>query len=251
MNINTVKNHIPEILTGINVASTIAAVVLTADEAPKAVNIINHASLKQQLTTRDKFSLVWKTLLPAGVCTGVAISTSIAAAVINKNQKNSLLGAALVSDRLLSTFRDKVVDKIGEEPTNELFHQAQREEGVAAATPPKLIPGDLGVYETGTGSELFLDTWSGTLFRASEDFVRLGYIKFEESLNWDIGTFWSANELRDNWCLPQIGAGNCAGWNSMYKPGLNIDWDSEQHIYKIITYDNQPKIELSLPKTGR
>jgi hypothetical protein len=246
MNIKTItdmaKEHAPEILTGINIVSTVGAVLCTANATPKALAIIEEEEYRSlfPLSFKDKVKLTWKEWVPTAICLATSVGTSIGSTAIGVHRTAEAVTSLALTQQIAEVYKSKVIDKIGAEEERTVRDEANAE------VVPRLIPGDVGVIETGDGQELILDAWSGVLFRSSEEALCLAYAKFLELLNGDIDTFWCVNELRDLQHLPQIGGGNIAGWTSMYKPEIRFDWDSERQVYKIMTYENPPLPEFRL-----
>lgn len=237
---NFVVDNLPEILTGVNLASTVGAVILTADATPKAVQIIRAAEIEKgaPLTLVEKTKKTWRQYLPAGVCTAVALGTSIGSNMLSGRHNAELLMALTASERFIQSRAQTMEQKLEAPIVKEIKQEA----------PLKLIPGDVGVIETGEGQELFYDAWFGRMFRSSEQAVRLAYAKFLEDMSGSVGTFWSYNELYGLVGLNDVGGGNVVGWSPMYRPEMEIEWDSPREVYKVIYFGNPPLTELSLAK---
>lgn len=236
-----IKDNAPVILTGISVASTVGAVVMSAQATPLAVRLLRNAEYEKgaDLTTTEKVKAVAPAYGPAAVMTALAVGCEIAATALGEKRQSELLGLACASETLLSKYSDKIAEKFGEEQSKAIKKEAVQE------TVPRLIPGDVGVIETGEGQELIYDNWSGRCFRSSEESLRKHFAEFLETMACDPDTFWPINDFYGLSYIPETGSGRRVGYSSSYKPGdLNFMWDSDRQIYKIMYFDNEPLPEL-------
>ena len=237
-----VKDNAPVILTAISAVSTVGAVVMSAQATPLAVRLLNNAECEKgsALTTTEKIKTVAPAYGPVAAMTAIAIGTEIWATMLGEKRQSELLGIACASESLLNKYSSKIVEKFGEDQAKTIKKEAIQE------AVPKLIPGDVGVFETGEGQELIVDSWSGRVFRSSEETLRLHYAEFLEQIATDTDTFWPINDFYGLAYIPETGAGRHNGYSSSYKPGdLNFVWDSDRQIYKIMYFDNEPLPELN------
>ncbi len=239
--VDFVKDNAPVILTGISIASTVGAVVMSAQATPMAVRLLKDASDNKgdDLTVMESIKAVAPAYGPTAAMTTLAVASSIGAAVLGQKRQTELLGMVYASEKLVEKYSSKLVEKLGPEEAKEVRKEIVQE------SVPRLIPGDVGVIETGEGQEMIFDTWSGRMIRSSEDALRLHYAQFLEDIAFDPDTFWSINEFYGLSYIPETGAGRHMGYTSTYKPGdLNFDWDSERQIYRIMYFDNEPLPEV-------
>ena len=235
-----VKDNAQIILTGISIASTVGAVVTSAQATPLAVRLLADAQDKKgsELTTSEKIKAVVPAYGPTGALTLLSIVSSAGATILGQKRQTELLGMVLASDKLVDKYSKKLIERLGPE-------DKELKKEVIQETVPRLIPGDVGVFETGEGQEMIYDSWSGRMIRSSEEAVRLHYAQFMENLNFDPDTFWPINDFYGLCYIPETGSGRHMGYTSTYKPGdLNFTWDSDRQIYKIMYFDNEPLAEI-------
>ena len=106
------------ILTGVGVAGTISTAVLTARASFKAAEVLREDKERVlpeiDLETRYKIKRVWKLYVPPVAVGIITISSIILANRVAGKQAAALAAAYSVSERALSEYREKVIEKIGE-----------------------------------------------------------------------------------------------------------------------------------------
>jgi len=217
------------ILTGMGVAGVISTAVLTAHASFKAVKIIekaeddrirklveedghSEADLRAYLSPmafRRKAELVWKTYIPPVGMGVLTISSIILANRVAGKQAAALAAAYSVSERALSEYREKVIEKIGESKESDIRDM------VAEARMQKQPLNSREIIIAGTGEVLCFDILSGRYFQSSVEEIK----KAENAVNFEIVNFLhcSLSKFYDEIGLPPTGFSDLMGFNTDHR----------------------------------
>lgn len=251
-----VERNSQVILAGMSMASTIGAVVLTAEATPKAMQIITDEewSRHELLEPKEKVKLTWKCYIPAGMLTLLSCVCTLGGTKIGLGKQAELMSMVAAGENLYERYRQKVQTVLGKEEENQIQTlMAQEEfekkpEVIRQASGGGLImPASLGIYDTGEGDELILEAWTGKLLRGSEQALKNHCAEFNQMCSNSPATFFPMTDwyYEANMHAPQ--GANIVGYSSEYRMvAVNFEWDSPAHIYKIMTYENNPKAEFNL-----
>ena len=109
------------------------------------------------------------------------------------------------------------------------------------------MPASLGIYDTGEGDELILEAWTGKLIRGSETALMNHCAAFNQMCSNSPGTFFPITDFYNEANMPAPQSGNVVGYSPEYRmQGVEFTWDSPAHIYKIMTYEKNPKAAFNL-----
>ena len=222
-----ISKHSPEILTGIGVTGMITSTVLAVKATPKALILLEDAKdrKKGDLTAIETVKAAWKPYIPA-VVTGVASVTCIIGASTVSTKRNAALAAAYtLSEKTLLTYRDKVIESIGDKKEKEIREKISQDEI------DKHPISSSQVIITSKGSTLCKDSLSKRYFESDIDTIR----RIVNNLNRNINNrdYVSLNEFYYELGLEGIDNGDRLGWN--VSDGLiDIDFNA------CITEDNRP-----------
>jgi Family of unknown function (DUF6353) len=219
------------ILTGVGVAGTISTAVLTARATFKAVEIIKKADenfeerAKEMLTEgytdndlalalrpmdmQQKAKLVWKAYIPPFGVGVITISSIILANRVAGKQAAALAAAYSVSERALSEYREKVIEKLGESKESDIRDM------VAEARMKKQPLNSREIIIAGTGDVLCFDILSGRYFQSSVEEIK----KAENTVNFEIVNFMhcSLSKFYDEIGLPATGFSDHMGFNTEHR----------------------------------
>lgn len=191
------------ILTGASIAGLVATTVMAVKATPKAMQILEDDKIvdeKQGLCRHyehnllEKAKLTWKCYIPTAIVGGLTISSMVWSNSINLKRAAALASAYSLSESRFRSYREKIIDRIGESKIKEIDSAVAKE---------KLDKDPLGSKEvilTGKGETLCYDAFSGRYFKSSveeikrilnrlsremlsEDFVVLNDIYFELGLS--------------------------------------------------------------------
>lgn len=202
-----VTKHSPEILTGIGVTGMVTSTVLAVKATPKALILIEEAKAEkgEELTVIETVKAAWVPYIPA-VITGVAAAACIiGASAVNTKRNAALATAYAISERSLLTYRDKVVETLGEKKEKEIREKISQDEV------DKQSVSSTQIIVTPKGNTLCMESISGRLFRSDMDQIR----KIVNELNRQMRNqnYVSLNELNRELGLKSIPNGDSLGWN--------------------------------------
>lgn len=240
--VKTAKLHTPELMIGAGVASMITSTVLAVKSTTKAVDIINDIEYTEnvELTNTEKIKETWKAYIPSILTGAVGIGLIVGGTTKSLNRSTALASMYSASEAAYKVYKEKVKEEIGEEKANKIEKEIIKEK-------IKEVPVDNGgitnIYYTGTGEQLFYDTFSGRYFRSSIQYVETCVNKVNKHI---INEFlMSVNDFYNELGIPEIGAGNLLGWKSEGEL-LEVKFDSEiseiGDTVIILAYSNKPRV---------
>lgn len=202
------SKHSPEILVGIGVTGMITSTVLAVRATPKALGLLEGAREEkhgEDLTPLEMVKVAWKPYMPSIVIGAVSVSCIIGASAVNTKRNAALATAYAISEKSLLTYRDKVIETIGEKKDKEI------REKIAQDEVDKKPVSNSQVIITSKGNTLCMDALSGRYFRSDLDKIK----KVINELNRDIVTqnYVSLNELYYALGLEGLKNGSRLGWN--------------------------------------
>lgn len=213
------REHGPEILTGLGVAAGISSTILAVKATPKAIRILEEEKLRIAdecgylpeeivIPTVDKVKLCWKCYIPAAITSAGAIACIIGASSTNARRNAALATAYKLSETALSEYRDKVVETIGEKK-EELVRDKVNQERVDKTPIEKTE-----VILTGKGDTLIFDPISGRYFKSKVDLIKKAEIKLNQEMLQSFVGYASINDFYDEIGLDRISIGEELGWNA-------------------------------------
>ena len=122
-------DNAPEIMIGFGLAGMLTSTIMAVKATPKAMAIIEEEEdyLNRELTKVEKAKLVWKPYVPAAL--GYCASAALIIGANNVNSKRSAMfaGAYKLSEQTLATYKDKVIETIGEEKEREISDKVAKD----------------------------------------------------------------------------------------------------------------------------
>ena len=199
--------HSPEILTGIGVAGMITSTVLAVKATPKALRLLEEAQKEKEdlLTSVEIVKAAWKPYIPAIVTGVMSTACIIGASAVNAKRNAALATAYTISERALLTYRDKVVETIGEKKEKDIRQKVAQEE---VDTKPL---SSSQVYITQKGETMCMDRISGRYFKSDIDQIK----KAVNELNRQIlcQNYISLTQFYNLIGLDSIKSSDYLGWN--------------------------------------
>lgn len=218
-----VKKHSPEILTGIGVTGMITSTVLAVKATPKAINLINdkkfelNYELSEKLPVKEVIKAAWKPYIPA-VVTGVMSATCIiGASAVNTKRNAALATAYAISEKTLLTYRDKVIETIGEKKEKEIRNKISQDKV------NKEPASKTQVFITPKGNTLCMDDITGRYFRSDIEAIKKAVNELNKRMM--VQNYVSLNELYSAIGLEPISTGNRIGWN-IDKGFIDVDFNT-------------------------
>lgn len=161
------SKHSPEILTGIGITGMITSTVLAVKATPKAMVLLDEAKNKKgdKLTPIETVKIAWKPYIPAVVTCVASASCIIGASKINYKRNAALATAYAISERTLLTYRDKVVETIGEKKEKDIRDKVAQDEVNARPLATSQV------FITPKGNTMCMDMLSGRYFKSDIDTI--------------------------------------------------------------------------------
>lgn len=210
----TLQKHSPEILTGMGIAGMISTVILAVNATPKALKLIaeaedakfNNGHGDTALTKAETVKAAWKCYIPAAVTCTLSAACIIGASSVNLKRNAALATAYQLSEKALTTYKEKVVETIGEEKERIIKDKVAEQQ---VKENPKT---ENKVFVTGDGDVLCYDAFSGRYFTSSKAKIDEAVNKINKSIIDD----WCAslNDFYDELGLDNIKLGEMLGWNA-------------------------------------
>ena len=202
-----IKNS-PQILTGIGISGMIGSTVLAVKATPKACELLNNRKKELNIDVLDYKEIIqvaWKPYIPA-FCLGVgSVACILGASVINSKRQAALATACAISERTFLTYRDKVIETIGEKKEKKLRGEIAQDRINNDNLEKRQI------IITPKGQTLCMDSISGRYFRSDLDTIR----KIVNELNREMThqNYISLNKFYSSLGLDGIKDGDYIGWN--------------------------------------
>jgi len=217
------KKHSPEILTGIGVTGMITSTVLAVKATPKAINLINdkkfelNYELSEKLPVKEVIKAAWKPYIPS-VITGVMSATCIiGASAVNTKRNAALATAYTLSENALLTYRDKVIETIGEKKEKEIRNK------VAQDKVDKEPISNTQIFITPKGNTLCMDDITRRYFKSDIESIKKAINELNRQMMNQ--NYVSLNELYSAIGLEPISSGNRLGWN-IDKGFIEVDFST-------------------------
>lgn len=234
------KKHSPEILTGIGVTGMITSTVLAVRATPKALYLLDEARYekKAELTTLETIKVAWQPYIPA-VLTGVAgVTCIIGASTVSYKRNAALATAYTLSEKALLTYKDKVIETIGEKKEKAIRDQISQDEV------NKNPVSSSQVIITQKGNTLCMDSLSGRYFKSDIDSINKAVNELNKELNHQ--NYVSLDEFYFKIGLDPIKNGHRLGWN--IDDGLiEVDFGTclaEDEPCIVIDFETPPKYDF-------
>lgn len=234
------KKHSPEILTGIGVTGMITSTVLAVRATPKALYLLDEARYekKAELTPVEMVKVAWKPYIPA-VLTGMAGLTCIIGASTVSHKRNAALATAYtLSEKALLTYKDKVIETIGEKKEKAIRDSISQDEV------DKNPVSNSQVIITSKGNTLCMDSLSGRYFKSDIEAIKKVINELNREMTYQ--NYVSLDEFYSKIGLDPIKNGHRLGWN--LDDGLiEVDFGTclaENEPCIVIDFETAPKYDF-------
>lgn len=216
----TIDNS-PAILTTVGVVGTLATAILTGKATFKAAEILAE---ENSADPKDKVRLVWKEYVPAAGVGVITVVSIVGANRIGSRRAAAIATAYAVSEKAFSEYKNKVLDKVGENKEREIRAEVAQDR-------VNRTPGSREVIISGT-DVLCYETFTGRYFQSDMETLR----KAQNDINAKIlnDTYASLTEFYDRIGLESTTYSEEVGWN--------VDNLMELHFSTIMSEDNRPCI---------
>lgn len=237
------SDNAPEIMIGFGLAGMLTSTIMAVKATPKAMAIIEEEEdyLNRELTKIEKAKLVWKPYVPAAL--GYCASTALIIGANNVNSKRSAMfaGAYKLSEQTLATYRDKVIETIGEEKEREISDKVARDK-VKEVRQTSYHANEV-IY--GTGQCLCYDPISGRYFNSDMDKIR----KIENDLNYRLmkENMISLNEFYTELGMECTDMGFKYGWNideGLIEVRFTSTITDDNKLCLVVTFARSPRLDF-------
>lgn len=157
------SDNSPLILTGIGVTGVITTSILTGKAVLKADRILMEAGHSEDW--RDRLKLTWKCYIPPFVAGSLSIAAIIGSHRIGSRRAAAVAAAYSLSEKAYAEYKDKVIEKIGENKEREI-----RDE-IAQDRVNKTAPQGMIIATDGT-KVMCHDAYSNQYFMSSMEDLR-------------------------------------------------------------------------------
>lgn len=134
------------ILTATGVVGTVSTAVLASKASFKAAEILRaeeasfaHEPIPQPLDNKEKFKLVWREYIPAGVAGVGTVTAIIMANRIGVGRTAAMTAAFTLSERAASEYKSKVVEVMGKQKAQKVQDQVIQERMDATPIPHNMV----------------------------------------------------------------------------------------------------------------
>ena len=214
MNFDYIKEHASGIFFGTGCACMIAtvtsAILNTKSNQLKIDEIKKDAGLDDIHKKKEIIKTTIKSYIPTAIGVVGTLYSFAEVYLLSKKKILSLATAYALSTETLNAHRDAIRQVLSKEDANkvEMFANAQMQQQTKYSTTPMQSS---DIYETGTGTYLCLDTFTGRLFRSNKDVIERARAELNNRFHVDM--FIEHNDFCDIINLPRTTAGSIFGWD--------------------------------------
>lgn len=215
-----VKNA-PDVLIGVSIGMSTAAVVLTVPATTKAEKLIEKKQEEARMLAEakneefrefgklDKVKACWACYVPTLLTLGTGITAAIFANRINATRLAALATAYSLSEKKFKEYQDKVTELIGEDKEKKI-HDAIAQDFVDKNPPTSLVPMTYFAQNGPGGDYLCADSVSGRYFRSTQEQVKRAFNEINRRLL--LENQLNLNDLYDELGIPECEMGYLLGW---------------------------------------
>ena len=208
---NFSEKNLPAILTAASIAGGVATTVLAVKLTPRASEVI--AAKKKELsgeksTVKKAAEIAYTTAkmyAPAIVLGAASIGCAVGSYKVSAGRIAALAAAYSFSESRFKSYRDKVVETIGEKKEKVIRDEVEKEEIKKNPVSKNEI------YDIGRGDVLCYDDISGRYFRSSVDKIKSSVNELNKRMLSDM--YISLNEFYYEIGLPPVKMGEDLGFN--------------------------------------
>jgi len=225
-----VNENSTTVLTGLGVAGVATTAYLAGRSSFKAARLIDEleARTDDEVTPVQKVKTVWTLFVPPVLAGGLTIASIIAANRIASKKMAALVIASGISERALSEYKERVVEKFGENKARDI------RDDVATYRVAEDDVLNKEVVVTGTGEVLCYDMHTGRYFMSSMEAIK----RAENHINYELVHFCSASlsEFYHEIGLPPTSYSDAVGWD--------VNNHMEVHVTTVMSSDNRPCLAI-------
>lgn len=168
-----IRRNAPAIATTLAIVSATATTVLAANAGMSTREKLDAYKLNDELaepSTTEKIKQTWKIYIPTAVMLASTITSIVALHRVGLNREASALALYKVSEQAFSRYRNKVIEKLGEDSDKDVRESVAQD--IVTKNPPT---GEIVIVN---GEVLCLDVYSGRYFQSSMENINRSVNEF-------------------------------------------------------------------------
>ena len=202
------KKHSPEILIGMGIAGAASSVIFAVKATPKAMILLEEKRQElgvEKLEAKEIIKTAAPAYIPTAVSFGVSVACIVGASSVNARRNAALTAAYTLSESTLRTYRDKVLETVGEDKEREIRQKAAIEQQQKTPEPQALV------VSSAAGQLKCFDSLSGRYFVSTKNEIDKAVNEFNRQLRDDMRI--SLNDWYDLIGLDTNKLGDMLGWD--------------------------------------
>lgn len=202
------KKHSPEILIGMGIAGAASSVIFAVKATPKAMFLLEEKRQElgvEKLEAKEIIKTAAPVYIPTAVSFGVSVACIVGASSVNARRNAALTAAYTLSESTLRTYRDKVLETVGEDKEREIRQKAAIEQQQSTQEPQTLV------VSSAAGQLKCFDSLSGRYFVSTKNEIDKAVNEFNRQLRDDMRI--SLNDWYDLIGLDTNKLGDMLGWD--------------------------------------
>ena len=202
------KKHSPEILIGMGIAGAASSVIFAIKATPKAMILLEEKRQElgvEKLEAKEIIKTAAPVYIPTAVSFGVSVACIVGASSMNARRNAALTAAYTMSESALRTYRDKVLETVGEDKEREIRQKAAIEQQQKTPEPQALV------VSNAAGQLKCFDSLSGRYFVSTKVEIDKAVNEFNRQLRDDMRI--SLNDWYDLIGLDTNKLGDMLGWD--------------------------------------
>ncbi len=202
------KKHSPEILIGMGIAGAASSVIFAVKATPKAMILLEEKRQElgvEKLEAKEIIKTAAPVYIPTAVSFGVSVACIVGASSMNARRNAALTAAYTLSESTLRTYRDKVLETVGEDKEREIRQKAAIEQQQKTPEPQTLV------VSGAAGQLKCFDSLSGRYFVSTKNEIDKAVNEFNRQLRDDMRI--SLNDWYDLIGLDTNKLGDMLGWD--------------------------------------
>lgn len=202
------KKHSPEILIGMGIAGAASSVIFAVKATPKAMILLEEKRQElgvEKLEAKEIIKTAAPVYIPTAVSFGVSVACIVGASSVNARRNAALTAAYTLSESALRTYRDKVLETVGEDKEREIRQKAAIEQQQKTPEPQALV------VSSAAGQLKCFDSLSGRYFVSTKNEIDKAVNEFNRQLRDDMRI--SLNDWYDLIGLDTNKLGDMLGWD--------------------------------------
>lgn len=202
------KKHSPEILIGMGIAGAASSVIFAVKATPKAMFLLEEKRQElgvEKLEAKEIIKTAAPVYIPTAVSFGVSVACIVGASSVNARRNAALTAAYTLSESTLRTYRDKVLETVGEDKEREIRQKAAIEQQQSTPEPQTLV------VSSAAGQLKCFDSLSGRYFVSTKNEIDKAVNEFNRQLRDDMRI--SLNDWYELIGLDTNKLGDMLGWD--------------------------------------